>query len=62
MIALRGRPLVFAMSIGEVGTLLPNFAFAALTPTFIAVWGISNTEAGWIAGISPSAIWRPCLS
>ena len=52
MIALRGRPLVFAMSIGEVGTLLPNFAFAALTPTFIAVWGISNTEAGWIAGIS----------
>src|SRR6185369_6800438 len=52
MIALRGRPLVFAMSIGEIGTLLPNFAFAALTPTFIAVWGMSNTEAGWIAGIS----------
>jgi MFS family permease len=52
MIALRGRPLVFAMSIGEIGTLLPNFAFAALTPTFIAIWGISNTEAGWIAGIS----------
>ena len=52
MIALRGRPLVFAMSIGEIGTLLPNFAFAALTPTFIAVWGISNTEVGWIAGIS----------
>src|SRR5438270_1125264 len=51
MTALSGRPLVVAMSIGEIGTLLPNFAFAALTPTFIAVWGMSNTEAGWIAGI-----------
>jgi MFS family permease len=40
------------MSLGEIGTLLPNVAFPALTPTFIAVWALSNTEAGWIAGIS----------
>jgi MFS family permease len=49
---LRGRPLSFAMSLGEVGTLLPNFAFAALAPTFIAAWAMTNTEAGWISGIS----------
>ena len=52
MIALRGRPLALAMSLGEIGTLLPSFAFAALTPTFIAAWAISNTEAGWISGVS----------
>jgi MFS family permease len=49
---LSGRRLVLAMSIGEVGTLLPNLAFAALTPLFIEEWAISNAEAGWIAGIS----------
>ncbi len=27
------------------------FAFPALLPTFIAEWGLSNTEAGWISGI-----------
>ena len=52
MIALRGRPLARAMSLGAIGTLLPSFAFAALTPTFIAAWAISNTEAGWISGVS----------
>ena len=40
------------MSIGEIGTLLPNLSFAALTPLFIAEWNISNADAGWIAGIS----------
>jgi predicted MFS family arabinose efflux permease len=49
---LSGRALVLAMAIGEIGTLLPNLAFAALTPLFIAEWQISNAEAGWIAGIS----------
>jgi len=52
MTALRGRALAFAMSAGEVGFLIPNFAFAALTPTFIAAWSMSNTEAGWVSGIS----------
>jgi MFS family permease len=52
MIALSGRPLVLAMSLGEIGTLLPTLSFAALTPSFIALWGIGNAEAGWIAGIS----------
>src|ERR1700758_3695383 len=52
MIALTGRPLVLAMSLGEIGTLLPTLSFAALTPSFIALWGISNAEAGWIAGLS----------
>ena len=49
---LSGRGLVLAMSIGEIGTLLPNLSFAALTPQFIAEWQISNAQAGWIAGIS----------
>ncbi len=49
---LSGRRLVLAMSVGEIGTLLPNLAFAALMPLFIAEWRISNAQAGWIAGIS----------
>ncbi len=52
MNALSGRPLVLAMAIGEIGTLLPNLSFAALTPLFIAEWKITNADAGWIAGIS----------
>lgn len=27
------------------------FAVPALLPTFIAEWGLSNTEAGWVAGL-----------
>jgi predicted MFS family arabinose efflux permease len=49
---LSGRALVLAMAIGEIGTLLPNLSFAALTPQFIGEWKISNADAGWIAGIS----------
>src|ERR1700674_493697 len=49
---LGGRGLVVAMSLGEIGTLLPNLSFAALTPLFIGEWQISNADAGWIAGIS----------
>lgn len=52
MTPLSGRPLVLAMAIGEIGTLLPNLSFAALTPQFITEWHISNADAGWIAGIS----------
>src|ERR1043165_815560 len=52
MKALSGRPLVLAMAMGEIGTLLPNLSFAALTPLFIAEWHITNADAGWIAGIS----------
>ncbi len=40
------------MALGEIGTLLPNLSFAALTPLFIGQWHISNADAGWIAGIS----------
>src|SRR5439155_7572199 len=49
---LSGRGLVLALSIGEVGTLLPNLSFVALTPLFISEWRISNADAGWIAGIA----------
>jgi len=52
MTSLSGRALVLAMAIGEIGTLLPNLSFAALTPQFIGEWKISNADAGWIAGIS----------
>lgn len=32
-------------------TLIGVFAFPALVPQFRAAWGLSNTDAGWIAGI-----------
>src|SRR5437867_1657914 len=34
------------------------FSVAALIPTLISVWGLSNTEAGWISGIYYAAYAR----
>ncbi len=43
--------LVAVMCGAEVLTMLGVFAFPALMPEFIELWELSNTEAGWIAGI-----------
>lgn len=40
--------LIAMMCVAEVLGMLGFFAFPALLPTFIAEWGLSNTEAGWI--------------
>jgi MFS family permease len=39
------------MCAAEVLTMAGVFAFPALLPVFFAEWQLSNTEAGWIAGI-----------
>ena len=46
-----GGILVAALCSAQVLTMLGVFAFPALLPTFMAEWRLSNTEAGWIAGI-----------
>jgi MFS family permease len=33
------------------GVVIGAFSVAALLPTLVAVWALSNTEAGWISGI-----------
>ncbi|MFO1129202.1 MAG: MFS transporter [Rhodospirillales bacterium] len=43
--------LVVILCTAEVLTMLGVFAFPALLPSFVDVWGLTNTEAGWIAGI-----------
>ncbi|MBI5162409.1 MAG: MFS transporter [Magnetospirillum sp.] len=43
--------LVLVLCLAEVLTMTGVFAFAALLPDFVAAWGLSNTEAGWISGI-----------
>jgi MFS family permease len=43
--------LVSVMCLAEVLTMLGVFIFPALMPEFIIKWNLSNTEAGWIAGI-----------
>ena len=43
--------IVIVMCFAEILTMLGVFIFPALMPEFIAIWGLSNTEAGWIAGI-----------
>jgi MFS family permease len=40
------------MCLAEVLTMLGVFTFPSLMPEFIAAWKLSNTEAGWIAGIT----------
>lgn len=43
--------LITAMSLAEILNIVGIFAFPALLPDFIALWKLSNTEAGWISGI-----------
>jgi MFS family permease len=48
---MTGKALIAAMCAAEVLTMAGVFAFPALLPVFFAEWQLSNTEAGWIAGI-----------
>ncbi|MFN4087446.1 MAG: MFS transporter [Alphaproteobacteria bacterium] len=48
---LSARGLVFAMCAAEVLAMLGFSAFPALLPFFRELWGLSNTEAGWISGV-----------
>lgn len=48
---MSSRNLIFLLAGLEVFAILPIASFPALMPDFIAAWGLSNTEAGWIAGV-----------
>lgn len=43
--------LVFAMCVSEILAMVGFASFAALLPTFISEWSLTNTEAGWISGL-----------
>ena len=47
--------LTSVLCLAQVLTMLGVFAFPALLPTFITDWRLSNTDAGWIAGLGPPA-------
>jgi len=47
---MRPANLVLAMCAGQLGSLLPHMAFAALIPRFATLWGLSATESGAISG------------
>ena len=42
---------VMAMCAAQACAQIGAFAVAAVLPTLISAWGLTNTEAGWIAGI-----------
>src|SRR3989454_1346399 len=42
---------VVVMCVAQACAQIGAFGVAALLPTLIAVWSLSNTEAGWISGI-----------
>lgn len=46
------RRAVLALCVAEVLTMAGVFAFPALLPSFVAEWALTNTEAGWISGIT----------
>jgi len=48
---MRASRLIAAICAAEILTMAGVFAFPALLPVFFNAWGLSNTEAGWIAGI-----------
>jgi MFS family permease len=43
--------LAILLCAAEVLSMVGTFAFPALLPSFIAEWNLTNTEAGWIAGL-----------
>lgn len=47
--------LVAAVCLAEVGTMVGVFTFPALLPGFMEAWGLSNTQAGWISGVTFAA-------
>ncbi len=47
----KGARLIASMCVAEVATMAGVFAFPALLPVFVTDWTLSNTEAGWIAGV-----------
>src|ERR1044072_5636129 len=44
-------PLVVRICAAQATAQIGTFAVPALLPTFIDIWSLSNTEAGWITGI-----------
>lgn len=48
---LTGHQLVAAACVAHIFSLAGIGTFPALVPLFFDVWGLSNTEAGWISGI-----------
>ena len=45
------RRLVFAMCVAQILAMIGFASFAALLPTFISEWRLTNAEAGWIGGL-----------
>ena len=48
---LTGPWLIAVLCAAQVLGMLSNSTFPALIPTFQQLWGLNNTEAGWISGI-----------
>lgn len=46
------RRVVPLLCLAEVLTMLGVFTFPALLPDFQAAWGLTNTQAGWVSGIT----------
>jgi hypothetical protein len=45
----REQPVVVTVCIAQATAQIGTFTAPALLPTFIGIWPLSNTEAGWIA-------------
>ncbi|MFA7430784.1 MAG: MFS transporter [Rhodospirillaceae bacterium] len=44
--------IIALLCLAEVLTMLGVFSFPALMPVFQDAWGLTNTEAGWISGVT----------
>ena len=43
--------LISLMCFAQVFSMSGTLIFPALLPTFVTIWGLTNTDAGWINGI-----------
>ena len=45
------RTLLTAICIAEIGSMMGIATFPSLQPELLSLWGLSNTDAGWINGV-----------
>ena len=58
---MNARRITLLLSTAETLGMAGFALFAALLPQFQALWGLSNTEAGWIGGGFFLVTCSPCL-
>ena len=59
--AAPSAPVVAAICAAEILSLAGLSIVPALLPQFIEAWSLTNTQAGWLAGITSAGLVAACF-